>query len=190
MASVVSLKLHSPMAVGHVACTHARARTAGRGAAPHARTRQNRGSIHHPLPLPLPMLGAMTAALWPLGHRTHPLAPKNPLASARVPHPPPCPPDPDPSPLPPALQIKFPTPYDQIWAIILLAVVGGYLGCLFISFNTWVCVVRKRWTKFMWARIAEVRWRWCMQALQAGRQAWPRRRRRRKRGGRPPAGAG
>ncbi len=53
-------------------------------------------------------------------------------------------------------QINFKTPYEQIWAVILLAVVGGYLGCLFISFNTWVCVVRKKWTKFMWARIAEV----------------------------------
>ncbi|GIL88475.1 hypothetical protein Vretimale_15336 [Volvox reticuliferus] len=53
-------------------------------------------------------------------------------------------------------QLKFPTPYEQVWAIILLAVVGGYLGCLYISFNTWVCVVRKKWTKFMWARIAEV----------------------------------
>ncbi|PNH00895.1 Chloride channel protein CLC-d [Tetrabaena socialis] len=53
-------------------------------------------------------------------------------------------------------QIKFPTPYEQVWAMILLAIVGGYLGCLYISFNTWVCVVRKKWTKFMWARIAEV----------------------------------
>ncbi|KAG2451001.1 hypothetical protein HYH02_004271 [Chlamydomonas schloesseri] len=53
-------------------------------------------------------------------------------------------------------KITFPTPYEQVWAIILLAVVGGYLGCLYISFNTWVCVVRKKWTKFMWARIAEV----------------------------------
>lgn len=61
------------------------------------------------------------------------------------------------SPWPPTCaQINFKTPYEQIWAVILLAVVGGYLGCLFISFNTWVCVVRKKWTKFMWARIAEV----------------------------------
>ncbi|GIL88500.1 hypothetical protein Vretifemale_16473 [Volvox reticuliferus] len=52
-------------------------------------------------------------------------------------------------------QLKFPTPYEQVWAIILLAVVGGYLGCLYISFNTWVCVVWKKWTKFMWARIAK-----------------------------------
>ncbi|KAG2483148.1 hypothetical protein HYH03_017993 [Edaphochlamys debaryana] len=53
-------------------------------------------------------------------------------------------------------KITFPVPYSQVWAVILLAVVGGYLGCLYISFNTWVCVVRKKWTKFMWARIAEV----------------------------------
>ncbi len=40
--------------------------------------------------------------------------------------------------------------------MILLAVIGGYLGCLFTTFNTWVCLVRKRWSKYMWARVLEV----------------------------------
>jgi chloride channel 7 len=40
--------------------------------------------------------------------------------------------------------------------MIILACIGGYLGCLFTSFNTWVCLVRKRWSKHMGARVAEV----------------------------------
>eukprot|EP00798_Chlamydomonas_sp_ICE-L_P020091 gene20092-26809_t len=46
--------------------------------------------------------------------------------------------------------------FQQFWAVFLLAIIGGYLGCLFVSFNTWVCLVRKRWTKYFSARIAEV----------------------------------
>jgi hypothetical protein len=40
----------------------------------------------------------------------------------------------------------------------ILAVIAGYLGSLFTSFNTWVCIVRKRWGKRPWGRVAEVRW--------------------------------
>lgn len=55
------------------------------------------------------------------------------------------------------MQINFPTPYLQVWAIVLLAIIGGYLGCLFTSFNTWVCLVRKKWAKHIHLRILEVR---------------------------------
>lgn len=55
------------------------------------------------------------------------------------------------------LQQDYPSPYQQVWAVVILAVFGGYVGCLFTSFNTWICIVRKRWSKIMWARIAEVR---------------------------------
>ena len=33
---------------------------------------------------------------------------------------------------------------------------AAFLGCLFASFNTWVCLVRKKWAKKFWARILEV----------------------------------
>lgn len=52
--------------------------------------------------------------------------------------------------------MTIPTPYQQVWAVCILAVLSGYLGSLFTSFNTWVCIVRKKWAKFMWAKIAEV----------------------------------
>jgi H+/Cl- antiporter ClcA len=56
----------------------------------------------------------------------------------------------------------MPTPYQQLWAVMLLALITGYLGSLFTSFNTWVCLVRKKWAKKMWARIAEVRRSLCV----------------------------
>ncbi|KAL6760232.1 voltage gated chloride channel-domain-containing protein [Haematococcus lacustris] len=51
---------------------------------------------------------------------------------------------------------SMPTPYQQVWAVVILAAITGYLGCLYTSFNTWVCLVRKKWAKFMWAKILEV----------------------------------
>lgn len=53
-------------------------------------------------------------------------------------------------------QQTYPTPYGQVWAMAILAVVGGWLGSLFTSFNTWVCIVRKRWSKWISLRVAEV----------------------------------
>lgn len=44
----------------------------------------------------------------------------------------------------------------QTWAFVLLAVVGGYVASLFTAFNTWVCLLRKRWSKWFSFRIAEV----------------------------------
>lgn len=44
----------------------------------------------------------------------------------------------------------------QVWAFILLAVVGGYIGSLFTSFNTWVCLLRKRWSGWFSFRVLEV----------------------------------
>jgi chloride channel 7 len=55
------------------------------------------------------------------------------------------------------VQQDYPSPYQQVWAVVILAFIGGYLGCLFTSFNTWICIVRKRWAKKMWARMTEVR---------------------------------
>ena len=53
-------------------------------------------------------------------------------------------------------QQAYPTPYEQVWAFVLLAVVGGYVGSLFTSFNTWVCLVRKRWSGWFSFRVLEV----------------------------------
>ena len=53
-------------------------------------------------------------------------------------------------------QQAYPAPYEQVWAFGLLAVVGGYVGALFTSFNTWVCLVRKRWSGWFSFRVAEV----------------------------------
>jgi hypothetical protein len=39
---------------------------------------------------------------------------------------------------------------------VLLAVLGGYLGSLFTAFNTWVCVLRKRWSRWFSFRVLEV----------------------------------
>jgi chloride channel 7 len=39
---------------------------------------------------------------------------------------------------------------------VLLAVVGGWVASVFTSFNTWVCLVRKKWSKFFSFRILEV----------------------------------
>lgn len=50
-----------------------------------------------------------------------------------------------------------PPPPTQVWAFVLLAVVGGYVGALFTSFNTWVCLVRKRWSGWFSFRVLEVR---------------------------------
>jgi chloride channel 7 len=44
----------------------------------------------------------------------------------------------------------------QTWAFVLLAVVGGWVASVFTSFNTWVCLVRKKWSKFFTFRILEV----------------------------------
>jgi hypothetical protein len=41
--------------------------------------------------------------------------------------------------------------------MVVLAVIGGYLGSLFTTFNTWVCIIRKRWGMRPWARVLEVR---------------------------------
>ncbi len=51
---------------------------------------------------------------------------------------------------------SMPTPYYQVWAVVILAGITGYLGSLFTSFNTWVCIVRKKWAKSIWLKIAEV----------------------------------
>uniref|UniRef100_A0A383VTF4 Chloride channel protein n=1 Tax=Tetradesmus obliquus TaxID=3088 RepID=A0A383VTF4_TETOB len=53
-------------------------------------------------------------------------------------------------------QQAYPTPYGQTWAFVLLAVVGGWVASVFTSFNTWVCLVRKKWSKFFSFRILEV----------------------------------
>lgn len=37
-----------------------------------------------------------------------------------------------------------------------MSVVGGYIGSLFTSFNTWVCLVRKRWSGWFSFRVLEV----------------------------------
>jgi H+/Cl- antiporter ClcA len=44
----------------------------------------------------------------------------------------------------------------QIWAFILLAVVGGWVASVFTAFNTWLCLLRKKWSKFITFRILEV----------------------------------
>ena len=54
-------------------------------------------------------------------------------------------------------QQEYPARFEQVWAAAILAVIGGYVACLFTSFNTWVCIVRKKWSKIMWARMLEVR---------------------------------
>jgi hypothetical protein len=45
----------------------------------------------------------------------------------------------------------------QVWAFILMAVVGGYIGSVFTSFNTWICLIRKRWSGWISFRVLEVR---------------------------------
>jgi hypothetical protein len=45
----------------------------------------------------------------------------------------------------------------QIWAFVLLAVVGGWVASVFTAFNTWVCLVRKKWSKWLTFRILEAR---------------------------------
>lgn len=45
----------------------------------------------------------------------------------------------------------------QVWAFVLVALIGGYVGSLFTSFNTWVCLVRKRWSGWFSFRVLEVR---------------------------------
>jgi hypothetical protein len=44
----------------------------------------------------------------------------------------------------------------QVWAFVLVAFIGGYIGSLFTSFNTWVCLVRKRWSGWFSFRVLEV----------------------------------
>lgn len=44
----------------------------------------------------------------------------------------------------------------QIWAFVLLAVVGGWVASVFTAFNTWLCLVRKKWSKWFSFRILEV----------------------------------
>lgn len=53
-------------------------------------------------------------------------------------------------------QQAYPSPYGQTWAFVLLAVLGGWLGSVFTSFNTWVCLVRRRWSRWFSFRILEV----------------------------------
>lgn len=45
----------------------------------------------------------------------------------------------------------------QIWAFVLLAVVGGWVASVFTAFNTWLCLLRKKWSKWFSFRILEVR---------------------------------
>jgi chloride channel 7 len=40
---------------------------------------------------------------------------------------------------------------------VLLAVVGGWVASVFTAFNTWVCLVRKKWSKWLTFRILEAR---------------------------------
>ena len=56
----------------------------------------------------------------------------------------------------PPVQQEYPAHFEQVWAAAILAVIGGYVACLFTSFNTWICLVRKKWAKIMWARMLEV----------------------------------
>jgi hypothetical protein len=58
--------------------------------------------------------------------------------------------------VPALLQQQYPAHFEQVWAVGILAVIGGYVACLFTSFNTWICLVRKKWAKKMWARMTEV----------------------------------
>lgn len=44
----------------------------------------------------------------------------------------------------------------QIWAFVLLAVVGGWVASVFTAFNTWLCLLRKKWSKWFSFRILEV----------------------------------
>ncbi|GBF95490.1 chloride channel CLC-c [Raphidocelis subcapitata] len=63
-------------------------------------------------------------------------------------------------------QQAYPSPYSQargrgerapdVWAFVLLAVLGGYIGSLFTAFNTWVCLLRKRWSRWFSFRVLEV----------------------------------
>jgi chloride channel 7 len=53
--------------------------------------------------------------------------------------------------------MTLPTPYQQVWAVAILACITGALGSVFTEFNTWVCLVRKKWAKSIWLKIAEVR---------------------------------
>ena len=39
------------------------------------------------------------------------------------------------------LQQAYPAHYEQVWAVGILAIIVGYIACLFTSFNTWVCLV-------------------------------------------------
>lgn len=44
----------------------------------------------------------------------------------------------------------------QMWAFVILAVIGGYIGSLFTAFNTWICILRKRWSGWFSFRVLEV----------------------------------
>jgi hypothetical protein len=44
----------------------------------------------------------------------------------------------------------------QIWAFMLLAVAGGWVASVFTAFNTWLCLLRKKWSKWFSFRILEV----------------------------------
>jgi chloride channel 7 len=52
--------------------------------------------------------------------------------------------------------MSLPTPYQQVWAVAILACITGALGSVYTAFNTWVCMVRKKWAKSIWLKIAEV----------------------------------
>lgn len=40
--------------------------------------------------------------------------------------------------------------------MVIIAVIGGWAGCMFTAFNTWVCIIRKRWAKWF-------KYRWALQ---------------------------
>jgi chloride channel 7 len=56
-----------------------------------------------------------------------------------------------------------------MWAFILLAVAGGWVASVFTAFNTWLCLLRKRWAKWFAFRILEVGVRLHMDGLGC----WP-----------------
>lgn len=60
----------------------------------------------------------------------------------------------------------------KIWAFILLAVVGGWVASVFTAFNTWVCLLRKKWSKFFSARILEVGWEVLPKLKSGGSSPW------------------
>jgi hypothetical protein len=48
---------------------------------------------------------------------------------------------------------------------MLLAVAGGWLASVFTAFNTWLCLLRKKWSKFFSFRILEVMGNHCRRSI-------------------------